>query len=215
MDTLVLRCGGAAMPAALNGLRDIAAPAVPTDFSSLPPADTAFRIIVLGSDAALAAVLTWLLRTERLHQTEVGFVTASGSRAARIWQLGSGERAARRAREAPAQAVPLIRDDTGTALAGYAEITGPDGLLEGEAYADDTRVFRGAVRRLRIVPVLDPPGVQAQAAGRWWRVSRWRSGRAVQLGTPAAVVVRDGVRAERIVKRASFYRHHEPWLLAR
>jgi hypothetical protein len=39
------------------------------------------------------------------------------------------------------------------------------------------------------------------------------TGRAAQLGTDAALVVRDGVTAPRPVRRSTFYRHTEGWLL--
>jgi hypothetical protein len=44
-------------------------------------------------------------------------------------------------------------------------------------------------------------------------VRRWVSGRAAQLGTTGALVVRDGVCGTRTVKRSTFYRHIEDWLL--
>jgi len=44
------------------------------------------------------------------------------------------------------------------------------------------------------------------------RPTRWVSGRAAQLGTDAALVVRDGVPAPRPVRRSTFYRHTEGWL---
>jgi hypothetical protein len=47
------------------------------------------------------------------------------------------------------------------------------------------------------------------------RPRRWVSGRAAQLGTTGADVVRDGVPAARPVRRSTFYRHTEGWLLAR
>ena len=45
-------------------------------------ADSLPRLIVLGDDAALAAVLTHLMRTERLH-VEVGYVPPDHTYAAR------------------------------------------------------------------------------------------------------------------------------------
>ena len=41
---------------------------------------------------------------------------------------------------------------------------------------------------------------------------RWVAGRAAQLGTTGAVVVRDGVPLPRAVRRSTFYRHTEGWL---
>jgi hypothetical protein len=47
------------------------------------------------------------------------------------------------------------------------------------------------------------------------RKRRWVAGRAAQLGTPGAVVTRDGIANDRVLPRSTFYRHHEPWLLVR
>lgn len=63
------------------------------------------RVAVLGSDADLAVVLTRLIRADRLD-VEVANVR--------------GPLSAHRARTGAAVRVPLIRDDTGTALVGSA-----------------------------------------------------------------------------------------------
>jgi hypothetical protein len=47
------------------------------------------------------------------------------------------------------------------------------------------------------------------------RPRRWVTGRAVQLGTTGALVVRDGVAAPRPVRRSTFYRHTQGWLAVR
>jgi hypothetical protein len=47
------------------------------------------------------------------------------------------------------------------------------------------------------------------------RPRRWVTGRAAQLGTTAALVVRDGVAAPRPVRRSTFYRHTQGWLAVR
>jgi hypothetical protein len=186
-----------------------------TDVLPLLDADSAPRLVVLGRDAALAAVLTYLLRNERLS-VELGFVAAARSPATRALHISTGNAAAARALSGTAMEVPLIRDDTGTALAGHAKITGAGGgAVEGEAYVDDTRLFTGTVRALHVVPTLTLPGVAACAERGRWRRPRWVEGRALQLGTPAAVLARDGVQGTVPVKRASFYRHHEPWRLVR
>ena len=67
---------------------------------------------------------------------------------------------------------------------------------------------------MQISPTLHMPGVRA-AVSRGLRKRRWVEGRAAQLGSPGAVVTRDGIRSTRTVPRSTFYRHHEPWLLVR
>jgi hypothetical protein len=158
------------------------------------------RVIVVGSDTDLAAVLTHLLRANRLD-VEVGHVR-------RPWN-------ARRARTGPAQRVPLIRDETGTAIVGAAYWLPPDEdarTIHGEAVTDDTLLFDGDVTGVRIEPTPTMPGLRASVLSRRMRPKRWVTGRAAQLGTDAALVVRDGVPAPRPVRRSTFYRHTEGWL---
>jgi hypothetical protein len=195
-DIVVLRFGARRVPRPLAGL-------------AVQPADgqddidaavgRSRRLIVVGSDADLAAVLTRLLRTDRLD-VEVGHA--------------AGWRMARRARRGTATRVPLIRDETGHVIAGAAEWRGEGGApLRGEAIVDDTQLFDGEVSGVRIEPTTAMPGLRAAVSGQGRR--RWVSGRAAQLGTTGAVVVRDGVLAPRPVHRSTFYRHTEGWLLVR
>jgi hypothetical protein len=158
------------------------------------------RLIVVGSDADLAAVLTRLLRTDRLD-VEVAHVR--------------GRWGARRAVTGRAQRVPLIRDETGSVIAGAAEWFGDSAgaALHGEAVVDDTVLFDGDVPGVRIEPTRDMPGLRAAVIGSGPR--RWVTGRAAQLGTTGATVVRDGVVGPRPVRRSTFYRHTEGWLRVR
>ncbi len=219
LSTHVLRCNGAPVPIALASLPMTQTSAIPDParIDELLPvlaADSLPRLIVLGEDAGLAAVLTHLLRTERLH-VEIGYVPVDRTYGSRAYQTGTGSAAAERALEGKPQETPLIRDDTGKVLVGRATVTGPGGSrLEGEAYADEVRLFSGTVAALNISPTLDMPGARATAVRRFRR-RRWVAGRAIQLGTPGAVVTRDGIADDRTVPRASFYRHDEPWRLVR
>jgi hypothetical protein len=158
------------------------------------------RVIVVGSDADLAAVLTRLLRANRLD-IEVGFVPR--------W------RSARRARTGRASRVPLIRDESGTVVTRAACWLPPDEeaqAIHGEATVDDTLLFDGNVTGVRIEPMSTMPGLRASALSSRMRPTRWVTGRAAQLGTDGALVVRDGVSAPRPVRRSTFYRHTEGWL---
>ena len=161
------------------------------------------RVIVVGSDADLASVLTHLLKANRLD-VEVGHVR-------RPWH-------ARRARTATAQRVPLIRDETGTVIVGAAYWLPPDEqarTIHGEAVTDDTLLFDGDVTGVRIEPMQTMPGLRASVLSPRMRPKRWVTGRAAQLGTDAALVVRDGIPAPRPVRRSTFYRHTEGWLQVR
>ena len=202
MSTHVLRCDGAPVPLALSALSSTQTDAIP---------DTAEIDELLP---VLAAVLTHLMRTERLH-VQIGYVPIDKTYGSHAYQTGTGNAAAKRAIEGRATEVPLIRDDTGKVLVGRARITGPgEEKLEGEAYVDDTQLFSGKVTSMLVSPTLHLPGVRATIRKRI-RKRRWIDGRAAQLGTPGAVVCRDGITTERTVPRSSFYRHKEPWLLVR
>lgn len=170
------------------------------------------RLVVVGADADLATVLTRLLRADRLD-VEVAYVPRRRSPASRAYRLPAGWRAARRARRGSARRVPLIRDETGSVIVGTAHWrpTGDERLLHGEAVVDDTPLFDGAVAEVQIAPTETLPGLRARVSGS----RRWLTGRAAQLGTPGAAVVRDGVPAPRPMRRSTFYRNTEGWLLVR
>jgi hypothetical protein len=197
-DAVVLLFGGRPLPRALAGLATFR---VDEPGAIDAAAETSGRLIVVGSDADLGAVLTRLLRTDRLD-VEVGF-------APRWWK-------ARRARDGTAQRVPLIRDETGSVVVGAATWRGPEAEpLHGEAVVDDTVLFDGEVTGVRIEPTAEMPGLRASVLSSRMRPKRWVPGRAAQLGTTGARVTRDGVPAARPVKRSTFYRHTEGWLLVR
>ena len=194
-DIIVLRFTGRPLPHALAHLpcREVDGLAAIDDAVR----DTR-RVVVVGSEADLSGVLTRLLRAEHLD-VEVAHVP--------------GRRAAHRAVRGVAVRVPLIRDDTATVLIGAALWLPPAGSanIRGEAVVDDAVLFDGAVDAVRIEPTTALPGLRATvSAGPFQR--RWLAGRAVQLGTTGARVVRDGVEGPREVTRSTFYRHTTGWL---
>ena len=187
---MVVLFGGRRLPRALRDLATV----------TIDDVTSHRRVVVVGSDADLAAVLTRLLRADRLD-VEVGHVR-------RPW-------AARRARGGEARRVPLIREETGTVIVRTAYWLPPDeqaAAIHGEAVVDDTVLFDGEVTGVRIEPTTNMPGLRAMALSGRMRPKRWLTGRAAQLGTDAALVVRDGVPAPRPVRRSTFYRHTEGWL---
>lgn len=193
----VLLSGDADVPGPLTGL--------PTHQDNLDTVIGRYsRLIVVGADADLGAVLTRLLRTDRLD-VEVGYVPRRRSPATRAYRLPPG-----------ARRVPLIRDETGSVIVGRAQWLPAEeqALIHGEAVVDDTVLFDGDVAGVCIEPTLTLPGLRAavDGAGKW---RRWTGGRAAQLGTTGAAVLRDGVAAPRPVRRSTFYRNVEGWLLVR
>ncbi len=171
------------------------------------------RLVVIGTDADLASVLSRLLRADRLD-VEVAYVPRRRTTATRVYRLPAGRRAARRARRGSAGRVTLIRDETGSVIVGQSRWLPADSqrLLHGEAVVDDTRLFDGDVAGVSVQPTLAMPGLRASLDGIW---RRWIPGRAAQLGSTGVTVVRDGVRAPRSARRSTFYRHVEGWLLVR
>jgi hypothetical protein len=171
------------------------------------------RLVVVGADADLAAVLTRLLRADRLD-VEVAYVPPRRTRATRIYRVPAGRRAARRARRGSARRVTLIRDETGSVIVGRAGWLPADDrrLIRGEAVVDDTTLFDGDVASVRIEPTLALPGLRARVRG---VRRRWVAGRAAQLGCTGVTVLRDGVTAPRPARRSTFYRNVEGWLLVR
>src|SRR5699024_366056 len=94
------------------------------------------------------------MRAEELS-VEFAYVTDSETPVTAAHGLPTGSAAARLAVSGTAREVPLVRDETATAILGLATVTGPgddDPALEGEAYADSERVFRGVVPGLEIRP---------------------------------------------------------------
>lgn len=170
------------------------------------------RLVVVGEDADLATVLARLLRADRLG-IEIGYAPRRRSAATRIYRLRAGRRAARRARRGRARLMPLIRDETGAVIVGGALWRGADGPLHGEAVVDDTTLFDGDVAGVRVEPTAALPGLRARVLGSWPR--RWVAGRAAQLGCTGVMVTRDDVPARRPIRRSTFYRHTQGWLLVR
>ncbi|MEK1287058.1 peptidase M50, partial [Mycobacterium ulcerans] len=121
-----------------------------------------------------------------------------------------------RARRGSAGRVPLIRDETATVIVGRARWLPADDeqTIHGEAVVDDNTLFDGDIAGVYIQPTLELPGLRAALHERRpWR--RWIGGRAAQLGTSGARVIRDGIPTPRAVRRSTFYRNVEGWLLVR
>lgn len=211
---VLLICGAALTPTELDGMPARLVSARPGRAEVDDLLDSARRLVIVGDDADLAAVLVRLLRAERLG-VELALVSPTATAATRCWGLPHGSAAARLARAGTALASPLVRDDHGGVLVGAGELRGVDGSpLRGEAYCDHVRVFTGDVGRVLVHA--GPAGVSARVAnGRWRRRAPEVSGRALQLGCVAGEVVHDGVAHERSVTRWAFYRHVQDWQLVR
>lgn len=198
----------------------------PTAAPQEPYLEDRLRIVVAGSDSALSAVLTRLMRADNLW-AEVAFIPTRESAAAANWGLPAApQEALEIARTAPVRPVPLIRNDSGQAVAGSATIADcSNGPLTGEIIIDDTTLaasHRGTFGA-RLVPMTDAPGILAaratsplEPAGRLRSLLRKpgrldpdsvRTGRAVQAGGPQLRVLVDAIPHKRPLTRVTFYRH--------
>ncbi len=121
------------------------------------------RLAVVGADADLAAVLSRLLRAERLD-IEVAYVPRRRTAATRVYRLPAGRRAARRIKSGSARRAPLIRDETGSVIVGRADWLPVDDQqpLHGEAIVDDNPLFDGDAAGVCIEPTPSLPGLRAR-----------------------------------------------------
>ncbi|MCK7638344.1 hypothetical protein [Corynebacterium pygosceleis] len=138
--------------------------------------EEALRVVVCGTDAALSAVLTRLMRSDRMW-VEVGYVPADPeSPAAANFGLPTDPvDALALALGGRVHPAPLIRDDSAVAVAGSATVSCADPATEmtGEVIVDDDtllnhraggRAPRTGLYGARLVPMLDAPGIAAVVA---------------------------------------------------
>lgn len=138
------------------------------------PVPDPWRIVVIGTDASLSAVLTRLMRADNLW-AEIGFVPVGPSLAATNWGIPSlVDDSLRLATEGVVKPAPLIRDDTAVAVAGSATVTDwDDKEISAEVIVDDDVILRHAagprtpargVFGAKLVPMTDAPGLAAVVA---------------------------------------------------
>ena len=138
--------------------------------------DEPLRVIVSGTDAALSAVLTRMMRADYLW-AEVAYLPMDPtSPASVLWglaELSDSERLAL-AVSGPVRPIPCIRNDSGVVVAGSAMLQHVDDApYFGEIVVDNTVLIRGTgepARRgavtpygARLVPTVSAPGLAAAA----------------------------------------------------
>ncbi len=172
------------------------------------------RLLVIGDDADLAAVVLRLLRTDRLGSVIVAFATDVSTAVTDLWSLPLGGAAVDLALRGDPDLVPIVRDDVGGVLVGLASLSG----IEGTVYVDENRVLSGRAAHLLVEPDTDK-GLAVTVIPRrligFGRRSRTFRGRAVQIGTVATTVISDGRPFERKMDRWTFYKHTQPLRLVR
>lgn len=225
----MLTCGDTASREGLfptTGL--VACGATPSRAEVDPLLDTATRLVVAGSDAALAAVVVRLLRRERLDLPVAFVADTPASEAAAVWDLPAEPAAAvDLAFDGEAGPAPLVRDDRGGVVSGVHRV----GPFTGVSFCDEHELVRGEADGLAVRP--DPhadtrtglgPGGGGVAVTllhrRRFRRAREHTtfGRAATLGIRPGTIAaasRDGVDDPKPLERRSWYRHTEDWHLVR
>ena len=174
-DVVVLLFGGRRLPGPLAGLATQRADG-PDDIDAA--AGRCRRLIVVGSDADLAAVLTRLLRADRLD-VEVGHAA------------GMVDGPTRTTRHRTAGAVDPRRDRPRHRRRGRMARRGRRTAARRGGRRRHAAVRRRGRRRPDRADRRPCPDCGRRVTRRGRR--RWVVGRAAQLGTTGAVVVRDGV----------------------
>ena len=172
------------------------------------------RVVVIGGDADLAAVVLRLLRRELLTQVIVGFATDRATEVTELWSLPLGGAAIDLALAGDPDLVPVVRDDVGGVVMGLGRLY----PVRGTVYLDETRLLSGVAAQVLVQPDtergLAVTIVPKRVLG-FGRSARTHRGRAVQIGTAPSQVVSDGQPHDRLMERWTFYRHTVPLRLVR
>ncbi|MTD16040.1 hypothetical protein GIS00_19060 [Nakamurella sp. YIM 132087] len=174
------------------------------------------RVLVVGDDADLAAVVLRLFRKDRLGTVELAYATAQPTPFSRMYSLPVGAAALRVALQGEPDPVPLVRNDVGGVLIAEGYLS----PVHGTAYVDEFRVLSGATPGLLVQPHpekgLEVTVRRTRILG-FGRKGRSHLGRALQVGSAQSpmTVLSDGVRFDRPMDRWTFYRHTAPLRLVR
>lgn len=172
------------------------------------------RVVVLGDDADLAAVVLRLLRRELLTTVIVGFATDRATEVTDLWSLPLGAAGVDLALAGDPDLVPVVRDDVGGVLVGLGRLF----PVRGTVYLDETRLLSGGAAQVLVQPDTERGLAVTIVPNRmvgFGRSARTHRGRAVQIGTVPSQVVSDGRPHDRRMERWTFYRHTVPLRLAR
>ncbi|SDC88028.1 hypothetical protein [Actinokineospora iranica] len=221
MSALVLACGNAATtgrPRTLTQRDDLRWRELPptpgrSEVDPLLKTTDGDRLIVLGTDADLAAIVLRVMRTDRLATTPIGYLPTAPSAIPDLWGLPRDpEHRAQVALTGDIDPTPLIRDDAGGVLIGLGTLDHPQGV----AYCDDATALRGRAKRIEVTPDLaGGAGLVARVVrgGLLGKRTETFTGRAFQIGCVPTRLIRDGVPKE--VGKWTWYRHTEDLRVAR
>lgn len=174
------------------------------------------RVLVIGDDSDLNAVVLRLLRKDLLAEVEIAYAPINHTAFTDLYALPTGPDAVRAAGESASSSVPLVRSDSGGVLVGSAELE----PVTRTFYVDAQRVpgSRAAVVRVQPEP---SQGLTVTAVSRrrfGLRRSTTYTGRAAEFGIAVGdgtSITFDGIRHPREVNRWVFYRHTEQLRLVR
>ena len=172
------------------------------------------RVLVIGDDADLAAVVLRLLRAERLASVVVAFASDVTTTVTDLWSLPLGAAAVELAIAGDPDLIPVVRNDVGGLVVGSGSVS----PVQGTVYVDENRVLSGGAAHLIVEPDTEK-GLAVTIVPRrilgFGRRSRTFRGRAVSIATFGSRVISDGVVFDRKLDRWTFYRHTEPLRLVR
>jgi len=177
--------------------------------SDVTAAREAESVVVRGAVPALAAVLTQLLKADRTALVPVAWEPAADKNSAALARdigVGTGE----------PRDLCLVRDDHGGVLLHHGRIeaagNGRRSLsrrLGLQAHHDDIKVADGEITRIDVRPdweAVDTIGVTVMTQP--LRPTRHTSGRALQMASDPARIIRDGVPYPRPVSHWTWYADH-------
>jgi hypothetical protein len=169
-------------------------------------AGTADSVRVRGPVSGLAAVLTVLLKADRSAEVPVAWEPSADPAATALAAdlgIGTGE----------PRSLTLVRDDHGGVLLHHGRVeaagSGRPTLSRRiglQAHHDDLKIADGEITRIDVRPAwdaVDTIGVTVMTLP--LRPTRQTSGRALQIASDPARIVRDGVPFPRPVSRWTWY----------
>ncbi|WP_442785164.1 hypothetical protein [Amycolatopsis sp. H20-H5] len=215
MRGLVVACGDEPPPfPAIDDVEILHVPSLPGKADIDPLLGEHEHLVIVGTDADLAAVTLRLLRKDRLTGVSLGFVpTSKDSAVAAVWQLPPDPlRALALALRGDVDPIPLIRDDSGGVLVGR----GVFGMVRGVAYCDEAVALRGPARSIEVEPDPGGPGLMVRVTkGTLFKRPSTSYSRAFQIGCIPTRPISDGVVFPRAVSKWTWYRHTEDLRLVR
>ena len=178
-------------------------------------ARTADSLRVRGPVSGLAAVLTVLLKADRSAAVPVAWEPSADPASAALANdlgIGTGDR----------RSLTLVRDDHGGVLLHHGRVEAPgtgrrtlSRRIGLQAHHDEIKVADGEITRIDVRPAwdaVDTIGVTVMTLP--LRPTRRTSGRALQIASDPARIVRDGVPYPRPVDRWTWYADERVrWLL--